>query len=191
LDFTKSTIEFAVSDALHRIPLLDARQIFILKQPSSASMTCSVLARKCAGRPVIGARALGAMGLPPRRFDDNLRRIGSRRAPGRAAEYSGSSDRSLGRISCKIARKEAIGGKVAVIVAAVIIPTAGVAKAQCAAPEVLRKGRCCGYERKRCRAYQQNSRFDHCDATNRQLYQGRIVPQSPFQATSRPLRNCR
>ena len=69
-----------------------------MKQLPSTSVACTVLARECTGRPVIGAIALAAIGLTTRRFDDNLRRIGSSRAPGRAADYSGGSDRRVGRM---------------------------------------------------------------------------------------------
>jgi hypothetical protein len=95
-----------------------------MKQLPSTSVACTVLARECTGRPVIGAIALAAIGLTTRRFDDNLRRIGSSRAPGHAADYSGGSDRRVGRMGGKIARKEAVGGKVAVVIAAVIVPAA-------------------------------------------------------------------
>jgi hypothetical protein len=95
-----------------------------MKQLPSTSVACTVLARECTGRPVIGAIALAAIGLATRRFDGNLRRIGSSRAPGRAADYSGGSDRRVGRMGCKIALKEAVGGKVAVVIAAVIVPAA-------------------------------------------------------------------
>jgi hypothetical protein len=99
-----------------------------LKQLSSTSMACTALAKECAGRPLIGAMALGAIGcLTPRLFDDNLRRVGSGGAPGRAAEYSGGSDPRVSRVGCEITWKRPVGGEIAIVVAAVVIPAAGVA----------------------------------------------------------------
>jgi hypothetical protein len=161
-----------------------------LKQLQSTSMACTALARESGERPIIGAMTIGAIGgFIPRRFDDNLRRVGSGRTPGRASEYSGGSDPCVSRIGCEITWKQTVGGEIAIVVAAVVIPAAGVAIAQHRPPVVLREYRChCKACQKDSRGRYPNSRFDHAAPPS---HQGRIVPQSPFHPSSRPLRNCR
>src|SRR5271169_7030232 len=93
-------------------------------------MAYAVAAHECAGRRVVGTKAPGAIGLVVWRSDDDLRGVGYRGAPGIAAKQSGAADPGTRGIGGEITRKETVGGEVAVVVTAVIVPAAGVAVAQ-------------------------------------------------------------
>src|ERR1700688_3041995 len=78
--------------------------------PSAAAVPCAVISHEIAGRRVVGTLLSRATGLiiPA--------------VVGREAEQSGSPDRRVRRIGRKITGKEAVGRKVAVVVAALIVP---------------------------------------------------------------------
>jgi hypothetical protein len=105
-----------------------------------------------------------------------------------AQESSGSAVLRIKWVGCEIAREDAIGRKVAAVVAAVKESPTCVAVAEGALAIILSRCGCRGHP---CR----QSRNQHAPAWP---YRGEwiephglIVPQSPFHPSSLPFRNCR
>src|ERR1700722_11279524 len=81
-------------------------------------MARAVISNESAGRRVVRTITPRAMALIGRRSIDKLGGIGARRA----AEYAGRPDRRADWIGCEITGKEPVCGKVAAVVAAIVIP---------------------------------------------------------------------
>jgi hypothetical protein len=135
--------------------------------PSAAAVPRAVISHEIAGRRAVGTMPSHATGLIISAL------------VGRGAEQSGSPDRRVRRIGREITGKEAVGGKVAVVVAAVIVPRViggnippqkGPAACRSVRPRVLGKSRFLDEQRQRADGCQ-----DRCGCRSNFAHAGTLI----------------
>src|SRR5215475_11446109 len=89
---------------------------------SLTTMAVAVPAQIATGARVVGPMASRAAVLIGRGSDHDLRRVGQRRAVGVATQHAGGAHPCGGGIGGEVAREEAVGGDVAVVIAIIVIP---------------------------------------------------------------------